>query len=82
MLFKSTARKITDNAEAVIEMCIRDRFQRADDTVETVENRIAVYNEQTKPLVDYYTEAGNIAVIDGALPLDTVFAQIAESIGE
>lgn len=68
--------------EGICDFCGGELFQRADDTVETVENRIAVYNEQTKPLVDYYTEAENIAVIDGALPLDTVFAQIAESIGE
>ena len=49
---------------------------------ETVENRIAVYIEQTMPLVDYYTAAGNIAVIDGALALDTVFDAIVEAIGE
>ena len=73
---------IPPKKEGICDFCGGELFQRADDTVETVENRIAVYNEQTKPLVDYYTEAGNIAVIDGALPLDTVFAQIAESIGE
>ena len=45
-------------------------------------NRIEVYNQQTMPLVDYYKKAENIVTIDGALSLETVFAQIVESIGE
>jgi len=73
---------IPPKTEGICDNCGGELFQRADDTVETVENRIAVYSEQTMPLVDYYTAAGNIAVIDGALPLDTVFDAIVEAIGE
>lgn len=73
---------IPPKTEGICDNCGGELFQRADDTVETVENRIAVYIEQTMPLVDYYTNAGNIAVIDGALPLDTVFDAIVEAIGE
>lgn len=73
---------IPPKTEGICDNCGGELFQRADDTVETVENRIAVYSEQTMPLVDYYTNAGNIAVIDGALPLDTVFEAIVEAIGE
>lgn len=73
---------IPPKTEGICDNCGGELFQRADDTVETVENRIAVYIEQTMPLVDYYTAAGNIAVIDGALPLDTVFDAIVEAIGE
>lgn len=32
-------------------------IQRDDDKEETVRNRLAVYHEQTKPLVDYYQQA-------------------------
>ena len=73
---------IPPKTEGICDNCGGELFQRADDTVETVENRIAVYIEQTMPLVDYYTAAGNIAVIDGALALDTVFDAIVEAIGE
>ena len=62
-------------------MCIRDRIQRADDTEETVKNRIEVYNQQTMPLVEYYEKAGNIAHIDGATGLDNVFADIVSALG-
>lgn len=73
---------IPPKKEGICDNCGGELFQRADDTIETVENRIEVYNAQTMPLVDYYTNAGNIAVIDGALPLDTVFEAIVEAIGE
>lgn len=73
---------IPPKTEGICDNCGGELFQRADDTVETVENRIAVYSEQTMPLVDYYTAAGNIAVINGALSLDTVFDAIVEAIGE
>lgn len=68
--------------EGICDICGAELVQRADDTVETVENRIEVYNQQTMPLVDYYSNAGNIVTIDGALPLDTVFAEIVKALGE
>lgn len=73
---------IPPKKEGICDICGGELFQRDDDTVETVENRIEVYNEQTMPLVDYYKKADNIVTIDGALPLDTVFTEIVKSIGE
>ncbi len=73
---------IPPKKEGICDICGGELFQRADDTVETVENRIEVYNQQTMPLVDYYKKADNIVTIDGALPLDTVFAEIVKAIGE
>ena len=73
---------IPPKQEGICDTCGGELFQRADDTVETVENRINVYNQQTKPLVDYYKESGIIATVDGALGLDEVFGKIVEAIGE
>ncbi|MGN0659513.1 MAG: adenylate kinase [Emergencia sp.] len=73
---------IPPKKEGICDICGGELFQRADDTVETVENRIEVYNQQTMPLVDYYKKADNIVTIDGALPLETVFAEIVKAIGE
>ena len=50
--------------------------------LETVTNRIDVYEAQTKPLIDYYEKAGNIAHIDGTTGLDNVFADIVKALGE
>lgn len=67
--------------EGICDVCGGELYQRADDTKETVENRIEVYNSQTMPLVDYYQNIGNIAHIDGANGLDNVFAQIVSVLG-
>jgi adenylate kinase len=40
-------------------------IQRDDDTAEVIERRLAVYHEQTKPLVDYYDSQGLLRRIDG-----------------
>ena len=39
--------------------------QRDDDKPEGIENRLRVYHEKTKPLVDYYDKAGLMRRIDG-----------------
>ena len=59
-----------------------DLEQRADDNEETAANRIEVYNKETKPLIDYYEKAGNIAHIDGTIGLENVFNKIVEIVGE
>lgn len=40
--------------------CGQALYQRDDDKEETVKNRISVYSDQTKPLIDYYTKQNNI----------------------
>jgi adenylate kinase len=39
--------------------------QRADDSEETVRNRLAVYHNQTEPLIAYYEERGLLRRFDG-----------------
>jgi adenylate kinase len=60
-------------------MCDQDGsalYQRDDDKVETVTNRIHVYFEQTMPLIEYYREAGTLLEIDGAQSIDAVAADL------
>lgn len=66
--------------EGVCDKCDGELVQRADDTRETVENRIDVYNKQTKPLLDYYDKAGNIAHFKGADTPDELFVAICEKL--
>lgn len=67
--------------EGVCDACGGEIYQRVDDTLETVSNRLQVYLEQTSPLIDYYEKARNIAHIDGAGALDKVFSEIVEVLG-
>lgn len=73
---------IPPKTEGICDRCGGELMQRADDNIETVANRIDVYEAQTKPLVNYYENAGNIAHIDGATGLDNVFADIVKALGE
>lgn len=72
---------IPPKKEGVCDVCGGELFQRADDTEETVANRIDVYESQTMPLIDYYEKQGVISHIDGSAGLDNVFAKITEVLG-
>jgi adenylate kinase len=54
---------------------------RADDTPETIKHRMAVYAEQTHPLVEYYRERGVLAELDGLGTPDEVFGRIRDCVG-
>lgn len=71
---------IPPRKDGVCDLCNGELVQRADDTEETVLNRIDVYNKQTKPLVDYYDKAGVIINIDGNKDLDDVLADIVKGL--
>ena len=73
---------IPPKKDGVCDLCNGELIQRADDTEETVLNRIDVYNKQTKPLVDYYDKAGVIVNIDGNKDLDDVLSDIITALGK
>lgn len=68
--------------EGVCDTCGGEVYQRADDTEETVKNRIDVYFNQTAPLIEYYENAGCIATLDGDRPIEDVFSDITAVLGE
>jgi adenylate kinase len=51
-------------------------IQRDDDKPETVRKRLAVYHEQTEPLVDWYQEKGLLRHFDGTRSPDEVHDRI------
>ncbi len=55
---------------------------RMDDNIETIKNRLAVYNEQTAPLKDYYKSEGKYCHIVGTGSVDDIFDNIASVIGK
>lgn len=53
-------------------------FQREDDKLEQIENRLNDYYAQTEPIIDYYREKGIVSEIDATLDISEVFAKIQE----
>lgn len=51
-------------------------IQRPDDREEAILKRLAVYEQETAPLVDYYRSRGNMVSIDATPSPDDVFASI------
>jgi adenylate kinase len=54
-------------------------LQRADETMEAVTRRLAVYRQMTEPLVEYYTRTGQLVVVDD-LATDQVAASILKAV--
>ncbi len=51
---------------------------RADDNKETVKARLATYEEQTKPLLDYYRRADLLNVVDGTRDSEIIYKDIEQ----
>ena len=46
--------------EGICDKCGQALFQRADDSLETAQNRLAVFYKQTQPVIDYYRTTGKM----------------------
>ncbi|EHN09939.1 Adenylate kinase [Patulibacter medicamentivorans] len=57
-----------------------DLIQRDDDKPDTIRKRLAVYHEQTAPLIGYYEERGLLHRFDGTAPADEVEAHVRKTI--
>jgi adenylate kinase len=50
--------------EGICDKCGSSTIQRSDETEEAILNRLATYNKQTAPLIDYYSKKGNLLTIE------------------
>ena len=66
--------------EGICDACGGELFQRADDTAETMKNRLSVYEASTKPLIDYYEKAGIYTEVDGRQAIDKVTADLISTL--
>jgi len=49
---------------------------RNDDRLEVIQPRLTAYQEQTRPVADYYERTGRLISVNGDLPMDDVTDQI------
>jgi adenylate kinase len=55
---------------------------RTDDTPEVMARRLAIYHEQTEPVVDRYRAAGTLHTLAADRAVDDVFAEIEDALGQ
>ena len=56
----------------ICDRCGGELFQRDDDKPDTIQDRLAVYDEQTAPLVGFYAEQSKLVGIDATGPVEDV----------
>ena len=66
--------------EGKCDACGADLYQRADDTEETVMERIQAYHAQTQPLIDYYDKKGIVVTVLGVGDIKAIFGNVAEAL--
>ncbi len=62
--------------EGICDACGGELYQRADDSEATMKNRLAVYDEQTKPLIAFYKQNGLYKEVDGRQSMEAVYSDI------
>lgn len=68
--------------EGICDICKSKLEQRADDNEETFKNRFENYISETKPLIDFYKEKGNLTIIDAEKDINDIVNEIILTLGE
>ena len=73
---------VTDESaqSGVCAKCGGQVVQRADDTEDAVRRRLALYNEQTAPLLSWFADRGLLVDVDGVGPVDEISQAIIAQI--
>jgi len=72
------------SSPAELEACKKaggELVQRQDDNEETIRNRLQVYERQTAPLVDYYTQKGLLKTVAATGEVDAVYSRLKSALG-
>ena len=67
--------------EGICDSCGHELIQRKDDTKESFVTRLNAYNNQTKPLIEYYNANCLLKSVNGLNDIDVVFADIEKILG-
>lgn len=67
--------------EGVCDECGGELYQRDDDKIETIKERLKTYHAQTSPLIDYYKNKNLLRPIDGRGGIEDIFSKIKQVVG-
>ncbi len=69
-----------DPSPWICDVCGGDVLQRADDTPDSVNRRLDLYEEQTFPLIKHYGDQNRLVVINGVGHPDSVFDRLVKAV--
>ena len=67
--------------EGICDKCGSELILRDDDKPDTVKKRLAVYHNQTQPLIEYYGRQRILRTVDGTKDMEDVFQDITNILG-
>lgn len=73
---------VSMKADDVCDKCGGKLYQRADDTLETVNSRLDVYANSTAPLIEFYEKKGVLVNVNGMQSIDDVFQDVKKALGK
>jgi len=68
-------------SDSKCDKCGDDLFQRDDDKEETIKKRLEVYNQQTAPLIDYYSRKNIMKSVQGTGSIEDIFTKVTAALG-
>lgn len=66
----------------ICDECSSEVIQRDDDKEETIRERLRVYEEQTKPLIDYYSKKGLLSTVFSQGLIENTTKQVMKVLGK
>ena len=84
-LQRRAARSITSISsraaqEGVCDFDGQPLFTRSDDNEESIAQRLALYDEKTRPLLDHYEKSGRLKKVDGSGTPEDVFERMVKAV--
>lgn len=67
-------KNVPPKKEGICDNCGAKLIQRNDDKPQTIKNRIKIYNEKTKDLIEYYRRKNKLKQVSGGLESEKVLA--------
>jgi adenylate kinase len=71
-------KNVPPTIDGICDRCTGRLVQRSDEKPEVIKNRLNVYREKTKPVVDYLRKKGLVADIDANYPIEEIDKIIAQ----
>ena len=71
-------KEIPPKVEGVCDRCGGRLYQRSDETPQAIKNRLRVYREKTKPVIDYFRKKGLLANIDANYQFEEIDKVISQ----
>lgn len=69
-------------SEGICDSCGNELIQRKDDTIESLNVRLDAYENQTKPLIEFYSKLGLLKEVNGLQDINDVFKDIQTILDE